>query len=53
MKETSVFDVALVLIFGAAFATSAVVTDWWKHLISPGASATQPQQELVAPPEAS
>jgi hypothetical protein len=47
MKEISVCNVFWVLFLGAAVATSAVVGDWWKHWITPGASAIH--QELVAP----
>ncbi len=51
MKETSVCDVALVLLLGAVFATSAVAADWWKHWTSLAPSAIQ--QELVLPQNAS
>ena len=51
MKETSIFDVALVLFLGAVFATSAVAADWWKHWTSAAPSAIQ--QEFVVPQNAS
>ncbi len=47
MKDRSVCDVAFAIFLGAAFATSVVVRDWWKHWTAPEPSAIQ--QELIAP----
>ncbi len=50
MKEGSFCDVAFMLFFAAAVATSIVVGDWWKNWTASAPSAIQ--QELIAPQSA-